>query len=61
MAFVTMAVEGAKAKKKSGWIALWIIVGVVVAATIVDGCVGALYLKNRAPLGTSFVGQSVAG
>lgn len=56
-----MAVEGAKAKKKSGWIALWIIVGVVVAAAIVDGCVGALYLKNRAPLGTSFVGQSVAG
>ncbi|MBR2673534.1 MAG: L,D-transpeptidase [Aeriscardovia sp.] len=56
-----MAVEGTKAKKKGGWIALWIVLGVTVAATISDGCVGGFYLKDRAPLGTSFVGQSVAG
>lgn len=50
-----------KKSHKGLWVTLWVVLGLVAVLAIADFCIGQFYLKSRAPLGTSFAGQPVAG
>lgn len=50
-----------KKSHKGLWVTLWVVLGLVVVLAVAEYCVGQFYLRSRAPLGTTFAGQSVAG